>query len=194
MGDKPSYLGLLNAIALAESEAEDYLNVWAEVTPSDEVRSVLKTVAIREGEHGKAFAKRICELGFDVMPRPDESAQQERMLIASSTELSDCEKFEKLGVGRAPDGDDIFAGMFRDQTIDIQTGALLGRYIAEERDSNRMLQGCRTAVGATDAAPSTNGSSADLERLSSRLDRIEQLLEQSVKHKRRDNKSAKGKK
>ena len=29
--------------------------------------------------------------------------------------------------------------MFNDATIDIQTGALLGRYISEERDSTRMF-------------------------------------------------------
>ena len=37
---------------------------------------------------------------------------------------------------------DIFDSFFRDHTIDIQTGELLGRYIAEERDTLRLLQGC----------------------------------------------------
>ena len=33
MSDKPSYLGLLNAVSNAESQAECYLTAWAEVTP-----------------------------------------------------------------------------------------------------------------------------------------------------------------
>ena len=41
MPEKPSYIGLLNAISVAESEAECYLNAWAAVTPNDDVRSVL---------------------------------------------------------------------------------------------------------------------------------------------------------
>jgi len=32
MTDKPSYIGLLNAVALAESNAHEYLTAWAEVT------------------------------------------------------------------------------------------------------------------------------------------------------------------
>lgn len=183
MTDKPSYLGLLNAIALAETEAEAYLNAWADVTPSDEVRLVLRTVAIREGEHGKAFAKRICELGFEVRPGQDAERLERRMKVAASTELSDAQKFEKLDVGPTPEGDDIFAGMFRDQNIDIQTGALLGRYIAEERDSNRMLRACRAAVSAAPATSNGNGngSGTQLSELASRLDRIEELLEKSLK-------------
>ena len=45
-----------------------------------------------------------------------------------------------MGLFKTPDrpGDpDIFSGFFTDSTIDIQTGALLGRYICEERDTGR---------------------------------------------------------
>jgi hypothetical protein len=180
MGDKPSYLGLLNAIAVAEAEAEGYLNAWADVTPYDDVRQVLRTVALREGEHGKAFAKRICELGFDVMPKQDDGAAR-RCEIASSTTIGDAEKFQLLNVGQPSTGDDIFGAMFKDQTIDIQTGALLGRYIAEERDSARMLRSCCETVTAR-ADNGANGNSHDeLAEIHSRLDRIEKLLEKSAK-------------
>ena len=45
MSEKPSYLGLLNAISLAETRACEYLMEWIDVTPSPEVRRVLVTVA-----------------------------------------------------------------------------------------------------------------------------------------------------
>ena len=64
MSDKPSYLGLINAIAVGESRAHAYLTAWAQVTPDADVRAVLCTVAAREGEHGMSFAKRVNELGF----------------------------------------------------------------------------------------------------------------------------------
>ena len=83
MSDKPSYLGLLNAVSNAESQAECYLTAWAEVTPDDGVRHVISTVALREGEHGKAFAKRLCELGYTVLPREDPKFD-DKMAIASS--------------------------------------------------------------------------------------------------------------
>lgn len=142
MSDKPSYLGLLNAIAVAESNAHEYLRAWIAVTPSAEVGAVLRTVAAREGEHGMAFAKRLDELGFQVRPK-DDPGRAKRLEIAGS-ECSDLEKMKALGLNRLDRGDkpDIFDGFFADHTIDIRTGELLGRYIAEERDSGRLLRAC----------------------------------------------------
>ena len=163
MSEKPSYLGLLNAISLGESEAEIYLNTWVASTKRADVRSVVAFVAVREGEHGKAFAKRICELGYDVLPR-DTSDCEAKVAIASSTTLTDREKFEKLQVGRAPrDGQrDIFASFFDDASIDVQTGALLGRYIAEERDSGRRLRACYEALCAEEDACVATGSAGSM--------------------------------
>lgn len=169
MTAKPSYLGLLNAISNAEAEAECYLSAWASVTPREDVRTVLRTVALREGEHAKA---------------------DERMAVACSTSLSDLEKFERLELGLAPvDGKpDIFAGMFGDPTIDIQTGGLLGRYIAEERDSGRLFQSCRAQLtaearsngagaGAIGANGSNGAAAASTAPAGDALARIEQLLQ-----------------
>jgi len=178
MTDKPSYLGLLNAISVAEGDAHCYLSAWAGATTRDDVRAVISTVALREGEHSLAFAKRMCELGYDVMRREDPKSA-ERMAIAASTTLSDLEKFEQLGLGE-PEVEgrpDIFAGMFADTTIDIQTGGLLGRYIAEERDSGRMFRACRQALEAECASAGTNGRAGGSP---DRLDRIEALLETLV--------------
>lgn len=170
MPDKPSYLGLLNAISLAEGEAECYLNEWACVTPYDDVRQVLTTVALREGEHSKAFAKRMCELGFAVQPR--ERDTESKLAIARSRDLTDREKFEKLQVGQEDqvNGPDIFSRMFEDKSIDIETGRLLGRYVCEERDSGRMLRACYLELCRREGA-----TSGDVE---ARLSRIECLLEQ----------------
>src|SRR5438094_6567075 len=82
MAEKPSYLGLLNAVSLAESGAHCYLSAWAGVTKNDDVRAVLRTVAAREGEHGMAFAKRIDELGYCLEEREDPGFEG-RMAIAS---------------------------------------------------------------------------------------------------------------
>ena len=175
MSEKPSYLGLLNAISNAESDAECYLDAWAKATPRDDVRQIIATVALREGEHGKAFAKRICELGFTLQPRVDE-AVKEKMAIASSTTLTDREKFEKLDIARPvdPSKPDFFSTMFNDTNIDIQTGQLLGRYIAEERDSGRMLRGCYDQL----CTEENGGSSASATE--ERLARVECLLEELV--------------
>ncbi|HKA04848.1 MAG TPA: hypothetical protein VKD67_10975 [Acidimicrobiales bacterium] len=155
MSDKPSYLGLLNAIALAECRAHAYLTEWIAVCPSPDVRAVLSTVAAREGEHGMSFAKRINELGYSVLDRPDPS-QKMKMAMAKSS-LSDLEKMEAIGLEELDTGDqpDIFDRFFADHSIDIQTGTLLGRYICEERDSARLLRCCYEQLkAAADAEPS----------------------------------------
>src|SRR4029079_6757165 len=90
MPDKPSYLGLLNAVSCAETRAHQYLTAWADVTKDPEVRAVLLKVAAREGEHGMSFAKRINELGFELQVTEDPHFE-EQMAIACSTECSDLE-------------------------------------------------------------------------------------------------------
>lgn len=142
MGNKPSYLGLLNAIAVAESRAHTYLCAWAGVTKSDDVRRVLRTVAAREGEHAMSFGRRINELGYDVRRRDDEDA--EKAIAVVTSDCSDLEKMEALKLHRLDRGDepDIFDDFFKDHSIDIATGELLGRYITEERDSARLLRQC----------------------------------------------------
>jgi hypothetical protein len=179
MTAKPTYLGLLNAIANAEADAECYLDAWAGATCRDDVRQVLATVALREGEHSKAFAKRMCELGFGVQRR-DNPELADKVAIARSTTLTDREKFEKLNLVAPldPETPDIFAGMMRDQSIDIGTSALLGRYIGEERDSGRMLRGCYAALRAEEDAGAPAGHADAASALEDRLARIEAKLDQ----------------
>ena len=170
---KPSYLGLLNAIALAEGRAHQYLSCWAAKTPDPDVKKVIATVAIREGEHSHAFTKRLCELGFTVQDRPD--PQFEKNMAIANADCTDLEKFEALGFGGEGRNRDPFKGVFDDESIDIKTGELLGRYIAEERDSGRMLRACynvlRERAGHARRASGAS-SSSELRDLHGRLDEI----------------------
>jgi rubrerythrin len=178
MTSEPTYIELLRRIANAECNAERYLSAWAAATPRDDVRQVILTVALREGEHAKAFEKRICELGCDVTIEEAEVTAG-KVAIACSTDLSDCEKFDKLGLGAPPDLSerDRWATYFDDSTIDIQTGELLGRFISEERDSVRLFANCYSALSA-------EGNGLATASVEARLDRIEQLMEQLVAKKR----------
>jgi hypothetical protein len=166
MSDKPSYLGLLNAIAVAEAQAHEYLTVWADTTPSPDVRRVLLTVAAREGEHGMSFAKRINELGYEV--RCNDGSAREKALELVQSDRSDLKKMEKLKLHTLDTGDkpDVFDGLFKDHSIDIRTGELLGRYIAEERDSARLLRSCYEQLRAAESAEDDDASSTS-ESLSS---------------------------
>jgi hypothetical protein len=174
MSEKPSYLGLLNAIAVGERGGEELFDAWAAATPNDDVRAVLATVALREGEHARQFDKRINELGFSVIPK-DDPGLPARVAMARRTDLTDCEKFEQLGFSKAPKDDtkDIFSNFFADLSMDIASTELMGRYVAEERDTGRRLRACYDIVSATPA--STNGHT-DLAGVEARLERIEGAL------------------
>lgn len=183
MSDKPSYLGLLNAIAVGELGGEAQFDAWAAVTTNDELRCVLRTVALREAEHARSFAKRIDELGYTVLDRPDADLPR-RIGIAASTELSDCEKLQRLGFTSTGDErPDVFTRFFDDTTIDPVTGALMGRYIAEERDTVRRLRACHAQLAACEPAPDASTEAADGSSdagVLARLDRIECALESLV--------------
>jgi hypothetical protein len=192
MSDKPSYLGLLNAIAVGELGGEALFDAWAATTSDPDVRCVLHTVALREGEHARAFAKRIDELGYRVLDRPDPTLQS-RIDVARSRTMSDCEKFGTLGFDKDPGkGPDIFATFFDDTTMDVQTGELMGRYVAEERDTGRRLRACHAALmAAQPAAPSVaSGDTVVLER----LERIECTLAELAHRSAKADKKRKGKK
>ena len=139
MSSKPSYLGLLNAIALGEADGHRLFVAWAEATTNEKLRRVLTVVSIREAEHAAAFTKRISELGFKVRDRRSKPLQN--TVDVARSDLSDKKKFKKiLGVSRNAPSEDRFSELFKDTSMDPITSALLGRYIAEERDSGRLLR------------------------------------------------------
>jgi rubrerythrin len=184
MSDKPSYLGLLNAVALAESSAHCYLTEWAAVTRNPEVRRVLLTVAAREGEHAMSFTKRINELGYELRQKPDHELDKKLEIVRS--DCSDLEKMEALGLPDLDTGEqpDVFDNFFKDHSIDIRTGELLGRYIAEERDTTRLLRGCYECVRDAAASESSDGGGVDdatvkqLAALEARVDEMCRSIEE----------------
>jgi hypothetical protein len=143
---EPTYLPLLNSIAVNECKGQKLLDAWACTTKDASLAQVLRFVAIREGEHAMAFTKRMCELGHAVN---EDTAYQvfkdfDGLVACVKSSMSDAQKIEKLQAGnggnRTEERKDPFRGFFNDTTIDPQTGELLGRYIAEERDSGRRLK------------------------------------------------------
>ena len=80
---------------------------------------------------------------------------------------------EKAGFHKAPNPDepDLFDNMMSAKDLDPATGALIGRYIAEERDSGRAFRACYAASvekgdSPAAAAATSNGLVDQLELLS----------------------------
>jgi hypothetical protein len=155
---EPTFLPLLNSIAVNEAKGEILLNAWADATNDEPLEQALRFVAIREGEHHWAFTKRMCELGHAVC---EETAFQvfkdfDDLLAYIRSDATDAEKIARTSGGEGGDGKDPFSSFFNDTSIDPQTGELLGRYIAEERDSGRRLKAEYDRIcGAAADAPSS---------------------------------------
>ena len=98
---KPSYLGLLNAISLAESAAGVYLEAWADITPNEDLACTLRLVAARERSHGEVFCRRIAELGYTLRRKPD-ARGAERLAKLADPRISD---LEKIGPRNEEDAD-----------------------------------------------------------------------------------------
>lgn len=175
MADKPSYIGLLNAIANGERMGHKIFRNWARVTTCDEIRGTLQTVAIREAEHAWAFEKRLCELGYGLKPK--EFPDLKKTLKMAKSDATDIEKLEQLGYGdkskRGERGDEL-TKLLADTTIDPQTGALLGRFICEERDTARRLKVCYQTLKGSGAKPAME---PNLEQLCTQLATLTEKVE-----------------
>jgi len=177
MADKPSYIGLLNAIANGERGGAKIFKKWAEATTCDDIRPTLQTVAIREAEHSLAFEKRLCELGFGL--REKENPELNKTVKVMKSDCSDLEKFEHLGYGKKSKSEqtDALTKLLEDATIDPQTGALLGRFICEERDTVRRLTACYEFLKKGAAEPKAAASEPNLERLTAQLAALSEKVE-----------------
>lgn len=168
MSSKPSYIGLLNAIAVGERGGHALFESWSAATSNKTLRKTLDMIAIREMEHSWAFEKRLNELGFQVRPSTDKAAAKalKKRIKLLGSDLSDKKKFALFGIAPVdatsakkaakksaksksakhkarssqPQPEDQLLKILADPSIDPQTGALMGRFICEERDTGRALR------------------------------------------------------
>ena len=150
MAKKPSYIGLLNAIANGERAGHELFQAWGASTSDKALQPVLHMIAVREMEHSWAFEKRLCELGYGLRPAKNKSLNKQLNLLKSKA--TDEEKFASFGIGTKKIADDnsndALLQILADKSIDAQTGALMGRFISEERDTGRQLARAYRAMKA----------------------------------------------
>jgi rubrerythrin len=180
---KPSYLGLLNAISLAESAAGVYLEAWAEVTPNPDLACTLRLVAARETSHGDVFCRRIAELGFELRHKADPRAA-ERLAKLADPKVSDLEKIP----ARNDEDSDPFADIRRrlaEGEFDAMTANLMNWYIAEEKDSARRLGEAYDGVRGEGRSRRAAAPSADAEAIMACMTagfaRLEKAMEKLAK-------------
>jgi hypothetical protein len=181
--EKPSYLGLLNAISLGESAAGVALEAWAKATPNEDLACVLRLVAARETSHGEVFRRRLCELGYSLREKADPRAAEQLARLADPN-ISDRDKIPR----RREDAADPFAEIRRrmaEGDFDPMTVNLMNWYIAEEKDSERRLrdaydavrEGGRLKAGARQAEEPSADAEAIMACMTAGFARLEKAME-----------------
>ena len=162
--EKPRYLGLLNAISLAESQAGVYLEAWANATRDEDLACTLRLVAAREKSHGEVFCRRLAELGYELRQKHDPGAA-ERIARYANPKISDVDKIARREVEEDPFRE--IEQKMKEGFYDQMTCNLLSWYICEERDSGRRLREAYDCVcakaegnGAMKPMAKSNGSAA----------------------------------
>jgi hypothetical protein len=146
MPEKPPYLGLLNAISLAETSNGVHLRAWADATDDADLACTLRFVAARETSHGEVFCRRLSELGFDLRPKHDAGAEK-RLAKLANPKIGDLDKLPD----RSEEAEDPFADIrvaLAQDVYDPMTANMLSWYIAEEDDSGRRLRDAFARVRA----------------------------------------------
>lgn len=142
MTDMPAWISLLGAIARGQARGAQLLETWAHNSRDRELAAVLQRIAARERDHAARFGARLHALGHVLPEQPDPLFATR--LASARDAASDRQRFETL-VGLDPQSAhdasrDGLERLLRHQGIDPETGALLGRFICEERDSQRQLR------------------------------------------------------
>jgi rubrerythrin len=132
---KPPYIGLLNAIAVGEERGGQLFEAWASTTKDKKLRRCLSLVAAREHDHARLFCERLGELGFAVRPAKPDPGFERRLAVLGSA-VSDRKKLAAYE-DRTPGAT---APASAPPQLDPVTKALYDWFIAEERDSGRILR------------------------------------------------------
>jgi Mn-containing catalase len=150
---KPHYLGLLNAISIAERNAGVYLKAWADATSDAELKQALTFVAARETTHGEVFRQRIERLGYALRER-DDPTLAERLRLYGDPTISDRDKVrfgrrDEQAEGERPDPLAAIEERIADESVDALTRDTLRWFVAEERDSGELLRAAYARITAT---------------------------------------------
>ncbi len=171
----PECLQLLLMIADGEAKAQQLLEAWAQVTADGALAALLQLVALRSAEQAAAFKRRALELGAALPGAQPPTLEFQRLLQLARSPGRDQEKFEQLLAIQDSQAPDSLPNLFA-HAMDTETGALLGRYMAVERDNDQRLRQAYRRL-APNATPSTLPADS-LREIFTQLDQLTRTIEE----------------
>jgi rubrerythrin len=156
--ERDAIVSFIDKARVAEGNAAEAFAAWANVTPTDCIRSGLKMIAEREAYHSRIFANRLMELGGEGRAQVSEESRQ-FAACAADPSMPDNEKLLRVA-SSIPDPEKAirpiieFAESIKD---DLETKEALRLFAEDELSSTRWLL---YACGALNPSAGAETSSA----------------------------------
>ncbi len=93
--ERDAIVSFIDKVRVAEANAAEGFAAWANVTPTDCIRSGLRMIAEREAYHGRIFANRLMELGGEGRAQVSDDSRQFNACAADPA-MSDSEKLLRV--------------------------------------------------------------------------------------------------
>ena len=108
--ERAAVMQFLEAVSAAETNGGETVRAWLEVCKTECIRGGLYMVAEREAYHGRAFERRLTELG-GTMPNRMTEELRKNLEYLRDTKISDFEKL-KRGATRFPNPEETIRPLF----------------------------------------------------------------------------------
>jgi hypothetical protein len=159
--EREAIIAFVDRARVAESNAGVAFNNWANVCKTDCIRSGLRMISERESYHGRAFERRLRDLGVECRATLSDESRKFAETVSDQS-LSDNEKLLRFNA-LVPDPEAAvkpireFADMLKD---DLETKEMLKLFYEDELSSTKWLQYACAALNAPAQASQTAQPSA----------------------------------
>lgn len=175
---EPDLCRQLNDIAVEAGREAKLLRSWRKRSANGSLQQQLEALELEARERAARFARQLHRLGGKLEDRY--SDRFEEYLAIASSNLSDLAKLTRLFdlSGGAEEG---LESLFETPGIDADSGALLGRYIAERRQRLACLRELRQRLAPAEETPPRGVRQAEdqavLQAVADRLARLERTVQ-----------------
>ena len=140
--ERDAVMRFLEAVSAAETNGGDAIRKWLEVCSTECVRGGLQMVAERESYHGRAFERRLKELG-GTMPDRMNDEQRKNLAYLGDASISDLQKLQR-GAKRFPNPDETIRPLFEFAELlkeDLQTKEMVKLFAQDELSTLKWQNG-----------------------------------------------------
>ena len=140
--EREAVMRFLENVSAAETNGGEAIRKWLEVCTTDCIRGGLQMVAEREAYHGRAFERRLKELGGTMANRDTEEFRK-NLAYLGNREVSDYQKLHR-GATRFPNPDETIRPLFEFAALlkeDLETKEMVQLFAQDELSTLKWQNG-----------------------------------------------------